>query len=192
MKQTLKLLSLLTVLFIFNQNSFAGLEDSSIPQASAPIQQSESLYSELQVNAFSANLGLITDKFNNYGGAEVTFNSESIQLKVNKRSTCPVGKQCIMSIPAPVIIDLEVTHVIHEQCRDVYYAATPAYVKSSLREQIRIADYSVGRCQTFEFTAQKESRLQYQVTGISSLTKQTNSALIDFTLTNVQILLPTE
>ncbi len=192
MKQTLKLLSLLTALFFFGRNSSAGLEDPAMAQISTPVQQSESLYSELRANGFSANLGLITDKFNNYGGAEVTFNSESIELKVNKRSNCPTGKQCFMSMPAPVIIQLKVTHLIHEQCRDVYYAATPAYVKSSIYEQIRIADYSVGRCQTFEFTAQNESRLQYQVTGISSLTKQVNSALIDFTLENVQVLFPTE
>lgn len=181
MKQMLKMLSLLAVLATFSQ----GASASSKPET-------ESLYSELKVNAFTVNLGLITDKFSNYGGADLTFNSEFIQLKINKRSNCKKDQPCTMSIPAPEIIKLSVSHVLHEQCRDVYYAATSSAVKSKIYEQMRIADYSVGRCQTFEFAVQNESRLQYKVTGASSLINEANSAGVDFILKNVQILLPTE
>ncbi len=136
----------------------------------------------LDVDFFSADLNLVTNKFEDYGGASVAFNSDYIEIEVKKRGPkCPSTQPCPDLVPALVTIRLNVIRIEHNICGDVYYAASSAEKADlGLIEQARLEDRSMGRCKTDSLHPDFKSRLTYR--AIDDLMSTQPSAIIEFTL----------
>ena len=170
---------LLSVLLIVTVNAKAQIEDLATMtdihwSASAPIS------ANLQIDSQSRNLTAINPRLNSLQNAHVTFNNKSLTLTFSRRMPrCAPNMMCIQVMPAPVQVSLQVMKVERTQCSVKYFAATPANVKSQIYEQVVVEDTSYSKCMTTTDKPYTAGTLTYTVTGLSSLTKQQESATIN-------------
>lgn len=163
---------LISVLLVIG--SFAKA-DGLYEAASAPISAS------LNVSGITRNMTLINPRFNSVTGAQITFNAKTVQLTVNKAMPrCAPGMMCIQVMPAPLQVRLAVVQVINTGCSTKYVATTPADVKTTVYEEVTIEDFSFSKC---EMVLNSLGTVTYKATGISSLSKQQETATAIF---NVQ------
>jgi hypothetical protein len=142
--------------------------------ASAPIS------ANLQIDSKTRNLTTINPLLNSLQNAQVTFNNKSLTLTFNRSMPrCAPNMMCIQVMPAPVQVKLQVFKVERTECSVKYLAATPANVRSLVYEQVVIEDTSLSKCMTTMDKPYTAGSLTYKVTGVSSLTKQQETATIE-------------
>ena len=143
-----------------------------------PIAATISKSAQLELEAFTLNLGLVTDKFNDYAGARLLFNASSIEIDIQKRTPkCGPNKVCVEMVLAPSIIKLSVVKIEHIKCKDIYYASAGAGGDLNLVEQIILVDNS--RC---EALIPMESHLTYRVDNNGNINKPELAAYVEFSI----------
>ncbi len=138
------------------------------------------IFANLTLNNLTRNMSAINPfiSFNNF--TRITFNSKQVVLSVElPMPECPINAYCIQSMPAPIETTLEVVKVEQTGCSIVYTARTPANVRSKIYEQVVIEDFSFSLC---EMVYISPGHLNYKVTGLSQLTKRTESATAMFSI----------
>lgn len=152
--------------------SVAAKAEVIYESASAPV------FANLSLNGFSRNMSLVNPRFHSVTHAAITFNSKTVQLTVNKSMPpCGAGMMCIQVMPAPLQIELTVVQVINNGCSTKYIATTPANIKTTVYEVITIEDFSASKCDMYLSSVGK---VTYEATGVSSLSKQQETATAIF------------
>ncbi len=147
-----------------------------------PISTISAKAAQLELDFFTLNLGSITDKFNDYASSKVLFDAKSIEIDIQKRAPkCGPNKVCVDMVLAPTSIKLNVVEIVRQPCSDVYYASSGAGGDINLVEQIRLEDFSVGRCEYAGLLA-PESQLTYRVLENGNINKPERAAYIDFSM----------
>jgi hypothetical protein len=168
-----------TVLLIFTFQAKAQVQDL-IEMTEVHWGAGAPVSANLKIESQSRNLTTINPRLNSLQNAQVSFNKKSLSLTFNRRMPrCAPNMMCIQVMPAPVQVNLEVVKVERTECSVKYFAATPSHVKSQIYEQVIVEDFSLSRC---AFTTDKPfvaGTLTYKVTGISSLSKQQETAVIN-------------
>ena len=136
------------------------------------------IYANLEIVSVSRNMTTINPYFSKVVSAAVQFNSKSLTLTLDKgMPNCAPGMMCIMAMPMPLVIELDVVNVEQKDCSIVYTAATPADIKSAIYEMVTVEDYSHSTC---EMLYTSVGTVTYSVTGISALTKKQETAKATF------------
>lgn len=170
---------LLSVLLIVTVNAKAQIQDLAEMTeihwgAAAPIS------ANFKIDSASRNLTTINPRLNSLQNAQVSFNNKSLNLTFNRHMPrCAPNMMCIQVMPAPVQVSLLVFKVEKTECSVKYFAATPANVRSQIYETVVIEDTSLSKCMTTMDKPYSAGTLTYTVTGISSLTKQQETATIN-------------
>lgn len=176
MKSVIVLLSLLSGIAFAQETQIT--EDFPLVQ-----QQSAPIFANLQINGVTRNMTTINPRFSSIISADVTFNNKSLRLMLTKKMPfCPAGRMCAMAMPAPVEINLTIIRVIHNECSVKYIAVTPANVKSTVYEVVTVEDFTQSDCMTTMDALFLPGTLTYKVTGVSSLSKQKETATATFTV----------
>lgn len=132
------------------------------------------IFAKLQLAGISRNMTTINPRFKNVTAASVTFNNKTLTLTLNKSMPkCAAGMMCIQVMPAPLQIQLNVIKTEKTECATVYTAATSEGLNSNLSEVVTVEDYTYSNCPV---TVESVGLITYQVTGMSSLTKQVETA----------------
>lgn len=161
---------LISVLLVIG--SVTAKANATYESASAPV------FANLSLNGYTRNMSLVNPRFHSVTNATVTFNSKTVQLTVNKSMPpCGAGMMCIQVMPAPLQINLQVVQVINTGCAVKYVATTPANVKTSVYEVITIEDHSNSKCDMYLSSV---GTVTYEATGVSSLSKQQETATAIF------------
>ena len=174
MKSVIVLLSLLSGM-AFAQEAQITEDFPLIQQQSAPI------YANLQMNGVTRNMTTINPRFSSISSADVTFNNKSLRLMLTKKMPfCGPNRICAMMMPAPVQINLQVIRVIQTECSVKYIAVTPSNVKSTVYEVVTVEDFTQSKCMTTMDIPHLDGTLTYKVTGVSSLSRQQETATATF------------
>lgn len=133
------------------------------------------IFANLSLAGVTRNMTLINPRFKQVTGGNLTFNNKKLSLVINRSMPrCAEGMMCIQVMPAPLKVELEVVKIERSRCSIVYTAQTPKNVKSEVSEQVIVEDFTYSKCPTL--LAQPAGRVTYSVTGLSNLTKQTETA----------------
>lgn len=145
------------------------------------LQNSAPIFANLQVSGVTRNMTTINPRFSSISSADVTFNNKSLRLTLTKKMPfCPAGRMCAMAMPAPVEINLTVIRVIQTECSVKYIAATPANVISSIYEVVTVEDFTQSDCMRTINLRYMPGTLTYEVTGVSNLSHQQETAIATF------------
>lgn len=121
--------------------------------------------SQLKFEAASKNLILLNRKFEFYGGASVLFNSNAIQIRIEKPSNCD-ATICPAIAAEPQVINLKVVKVIEDECEDIYYANNSDSVKNGevgASEHVVLRNTEVNRCPSL--IKKEDGSLRYKIVG---------------------------
>lgn len=151
----------------------------SLLAGTAFAQNSAPIFAKLQVSGVTRNMTTINPRFSSISSAHVTFNNKSLQLTLTKRMPA-CHNICAMVMPAPVEIKLQVIEVVRTECSVQYLAVTPANVLSAVYEEVMIEDFTNSKCMTTMDVRYTPGTLTYKVTGVSSLSRQTETATAHF------------
>lgn len=155
-----------------DQQTTMGIGNSSAPT-----------FANLQLESISRNMTTINPSIRLIADASLTFNQKSLQLTIHRETPpCPPERLCPRYMPPPVQIKLTVYKVEHGKCSVKYTAGTPANVLSELQEQVVLEDFSMSKCAVTLQMPYRAGVLTYQARGVSSLTKQTETASARFTI----------
>lgn len=136
------------------------------------------IFARLDLAGITRNMTLINPRFSGITAASLTFNNKSLTLTLNKSMPkCAQGMMCIQVMPAPMIVTLDVVTVERTKCSVVYTATTPTNVKSMISEVVTVEDYTDSTC---PITIASVGLVTYKVRGVSSLTKQPETATANF------------
>lgn len=121
---------------------------------------------EMTLAKTSEDTNLLSAKFGSFQSGSVQFNRSMIRLLVYPKSQgCPVNANCIMMVPAPIEVKLQVKAVVMKGCSNIYYAQTADNVKSLYFEEVRLIDPNTGRC---TYIQEEKGDLAYRISGFSS------------------------
>jgi hypothetical protein len=141
--------------------------------------QAAPIFANLEVLGISREMTTVNPKFYLVSSANLTINTKSIELTLNKRMPqCAAGMMCIQVMPAPIKISLTVTKVEQTPCSLKYTASTSLDALTQNQEEVVVEDFTKSTCKTL--IAQPIGTVTYKVTGISSLTKMQETAQANF------------
>lgn len=137
------------------------------------------IFANLTIDAITRNMTAVNPRIRLVSGASVSFNNKTLQLTFNRTMPqCAPNMMCIQVMPAPININLSVVKIENTPCAVKYIAVTPAHVMSLIQEQVIIQDYTFSKCKILRLGA---GAVTYSATGISSLSKQQETATATFT-----------
>ena len=138
-------------------------------------------FAKLQLTGVSRNMSTINSRFFGIDSATVTFTDKSLNLTLIKRMPpCQNGMICAMAMPAPIFINLQVIKIKHTECGTTYTAVTPKNALSKIYEIVTLEDFTYSKCMQTMNLRYMPGVLNYKVSGISTLTKRSETAEANF------------
>ena len=167
---------LVTIAFFATISAHANISILTADTTSTAAPQTASL----NLASITRNMTTINPRFVSIKGASLTFNSKTLNMTINRGMLpCPAGELCAQVMPAPIQVNLPVVQVVNTPCSVKYIAQTPADTSSTIFEEVTVEDFSFSRCEMLLNTVGK---VTYKVTGVSSLTKQPETATANFSV----------
>lgn len=136
------------------------------------------IFANLKVASITRNITTVNPQINSIIGGGIQFNEKKLNLTlIKKMRDCAPGMMCTQVMPTPISIKLDIVSIKNETCATVYTAVTPAHIKSLISEVVTVVDHTYSTC---NFLIAPVNTVTYEVTGISSLTKQQETATAHF------------
>lgn len=150
------------IFFVLGSTAVAAL-----PQVSA----------QLNMMGVTRNMTTINPRFQSVSSARITYDQKNLKLTLTRAAVpCAPGMMCIQVMPTPVEIKLEVIKIENTSCSVKHTATTPRHLNSNIIETVTVEDNTNSACANISSIGV----VTYNVTGISSLTHQMETATAKF------------
>lgn len=151
-----------------------------ITLAAINVKAETAVTAQLKLNSVTPNMTSLNARFYSVASAQVTFNQKNLELTVERHMPrCAPNMMCMMVMPAPVTVRLEVVQIIETGCSVKYIAQTPADAPKNVFEEIIVEDFSSTKC---EMALSATGFITYKITGESTQTKLADTATAIFSV----------
>jgi hypothetical protein len=144
--------------------------------------QSAPVHGQLQIDGITRNMTTINPRLSLVVSASITFNDKQATLSMAKRMpACAPNMMCIQVMPSPLNITLAITSTERTECIIKRTAVTP---KNEFNENYEVLTFTekTNSPNCIYAAVFSDGNVTYQVTGISSLTKQQETATANFSV----------